>query len=162
MPPSFTTGSTFRNNREILYLCKAYELHITSHLPRHKREGSHHTDRPRHHRDPHLHAGGHMRRHERRAHARTARRYKGTDHSGQHLSSLSASGHRNPAESRRTSPFRRMGKADTHRQRRLSGVLPFRKPQTHGRGGLVPQPHRRVEASVHARENRGHPAHNRI
>ena len=35
-------------------------------------------------------------------------------------------------------------------------------PKLHGGGGMVPQPYRRLQASVHARENRGYPAHNRI
>ena len=118
-------------------------------------------DRPRDDRNAHFHARGYRRQRQGRVSPRPGGRGGRTDHSGQYLSSVPASGDRYSGESRRPASFLLVGPSDSDRQRRVSGLLAGRLPETFGGRLPLQLAYRRVEASVHARGSDRYPAFDR-
>ena len=102
-----------------------------------------------------------MREREGRTLRRAAPTGEGTDHTGQHLPPLPATGARHPATGWRTAPLQHVGQAHTDRLGWIPGILTDWHPQV-ARGRLrISQPHRRQQALLHTRERDGHGAHHR-
>ncbi len=94
----------------------------------------------------------HARRHQRHGQGAPPRRPGGgrrRDHPGQHVPPLPASGPRADRAARRPPSLHGLGSTDPHRLGRLPGRLARRPQRDRRRRGHVPQPPRRVVASLH-------------
>src|SRR6185312_7131141 len=106
--------------------------------------------------NPCFHAGGDGRQRKSRHTATTERGCRGADHTGEHLSSLSASGTGGPGEGRRSPPLQWLGSPYPDRQRRLPGILARGHTEDIGGRGPVPVAYRRIAAPVHPGKGDGH------